>query len=124
MGPEFESPAGHQKEPSPFGDGSFWLPPQRFEGSNAVRMSTAAASSMAANLNFAVRQNANESPAGSDGSAASGRGSDLSEWLRSVSDAGVRAKESTGHRNRGRTLILPLGKMQTNLEAGHLYYYV
>jgi hypothetical protein len=55
---------------------------------------------MAANLNFALGQNANESPAGSDGSAASGRGSDLSEWLRSVSDAGVRAKENTGHRNR------------------------
>ena len=98
MGPEFESPAGHQKEPSPFGDGSFWLPPQRFEGSNAVRMSTAA-----------------ESLTGSDGSAAGGGRSDLSEWLRSVSDAGVRAKESTGHRNRGRTLILPSGKMQTNL---------
>ena len=56
-----------------------------------------------------------ESLTGSDGSAAGGGRSDLSEWLRSVSDAGVRAKESTGHRNRGRTLILPSGKMQTNL---------
>ena len=37
---------------------------------------------------------------GSDGSAARGGRSDLSEWQRSVSDAGVRAKENTGHRNR------------------------
>jgi hypothetical protein len=43
----------------------FCCPPQRFEGSNAVRMSTAAASSMTANLNFAFRQNANESRGGS-----------------------------------------------------------
>ena len=37
---------------------------------------------------------------GSEGSAAGGGRSDLSEWQRSVSDAGVCAKESTGHRNR------------------------
>ena len=37
---------------------------------------------------------------GSEGSAAGGGSSDLSEWPRSVSDAGVRAKESTGYRNR------------------------
>ncbi len=79
---------------------SFCVTRRGFEELVATRTSVAAASSMAANLNFALGQNANESPAGSDGSAASGRGSDLSEWLRSVSDAGVRAKESTGHRNR------------------------
>ena len=37
---------------------------------------------------------------GSDASAASGRYSELSEWLWSVSDAGVCAKESTGYHNR------------------------
>ena len=37
---------------------------------------------------------------GSDGSAAGGGYSDLSEWPRSVGDEGVRTKETTGHRNR------------------------
>ena len=37
---------------------------------------------------------------GSDGSAACGGFSDLSDWQRSVNDAGVHAKESTGNRNR------------------------
>ena len=36
---------------------------------------------------------------GSDGSAAGGGKSDLSEWPRSAGDAGVRAKETAGHRN-------------------------
>jgi len=39
---------------------------------------------------------------GSDGSAARGGASDLSEWQRSVGDDGVRAEERTGHRNRTR----------------------
>ena len=39
---------------------------------------------------------------GSDLSAACGGRSEGSEWPRSVSDAGVRAKERTGHRNRNR----------------------
>ena len=42
----------------------FWFPPRRFEELNATRTSVAAASWMAANLNFAFRQNANEFPAG------------------------------------------------------------
>ena len=37
---------------------------------------------------------------GSDGSAAGGRESDLSEWQRSTSNEGVRAKAIVGHRNR------------------------
>ena len=37
---------------------------------------------------------------GSDPTAASGGKREGSEWQRSVSDAGVRAKESTGNRNR------------------------
>ena len=37
---------------------------------------------------------------GSDGSAAGGGYSDLSEWQRSVCNAGVYAKAHTGHRNR------------------------
>ena len=42
---------------------------------------------------------------GSDGSAAGGGYSDLSEWPGSVSDAGVRAKESTGHPNRAQQYV-------------------
>jgi hypothetical protein len=38
---------------------------------------------------------------GSDGSAAGGGYSDLSEWPRSADDDGVGAKEAAGHRNRG-----------------------
>ncbi len=45
---------------------------------------------------------------GSDPSAASGRCSEGSEWPRSVSDAGIRAKESTGHRNRKRACFKPI----------------
>lgn len=37
---------------------------------------------------------------GSDRSAASGGCSDLSEWQRSTSNEGVRAKAIVGHRNR------------------------
>ena len=106
MGPEFESPAGHQKEPSPFGDGSFWLPPQRFEELVATRTSVAAASSMAANLNFALGQNANESPAGHATESGTNR---------------FLFREITGRADQPN--FAP-GKMQTNLEAGHLYYYV
>ena len=36
---------------------------------------------------------------GSDATAAGGGSRELSEWQRSVGNAGVRAKESTGHRN-------------------------
>ena len=36
---------------------------------------------------------------GSEGSAAGGGRSDLSEWPRSTIDAGVRAKEKVGHCN-------------------------
>ena len=39
---------------------------------------------------------------GSEGSAAGGRYSDLSEWQRSVCNAAVRGKAHTGHRNRKR----------------------
>ena len=38
---------------------------------------------------------------GARGALPNGRYSDLSEWPRSVSDAGGNTKESTGHRNRG-----------------------
>jgi len=43
---------------------------------------------------------------GSDGSAARGGASDLSEWQRSVGDDGVRAEERTGHRNRTREITI------------------
>ena len=40
------------------------------------------------------------SPRGSEPTADSGGKKEVSEWQRSVSDADVRAKERTGHRNR------------------------
>jgi len=39
-------------------------------------------------------------PEGSEGSAAGGGESDLSEWPRSADEEGVRADEDAGHRNR------------------------
>ena len=39
-------------------------------------------------------------PMGSEGSAAGGGYSDLSEWPRSADDDGVHAEETAGHRNR------------------------
>ena len=60
---------------------------------------------------------------GSDASAAGGRYSELSEWQRSVSDAGIPAKERTGHRNRAAPLPSSANKcpVDTCLARGRIH---